>query len=163
MSRPPDWFCILKYGTERQGFQYGLSFSFLVGAVRDPIGARFNTAEEARRESKKLYESMKSPCGIWISNIDNCGNAKKVGGSVVTLVYKDRYYEHPSFDDLWKEYGDAIQLGEFSKSGSFHVFTSDEVAWIEQARSHNWANELQAKGREELQRGKAQSKPEESL
>jgi hypothetical protein len=155
MSEPPDWFCVLRYAVDKQGFQYGLSFSFLVGAMRDPIGARFNNAEDAHRDSEKLYESMKSPYGVWIANIDNCGNDEKVGGSVVTLVYKDRYCEHPNFDDLWKEYGDAIQRGEFSKNGSFHAITPEETAWIEQARGNDWANEVQAKVREESQRHKA--------
>jgi hypothetical protein len=147
MLHPPDWFCILKYAIDKRLFDYGLSFSYLVGATRSPIeeiGSPFQSEDEARSASAELYERMKLPCRGWIANFDNCMNPKKVGGLVVTLVREDAFYEHPGFEVVWQEYGQAITEGRFSKNGHFHPFRDDEIAWIKEARSAAWQDQLTA-------------------
>jgi hypothetical protein len=133
MNRAPDWFRVLKFAIDNRLVDYGLSFSFLVGATRNPIGTLIDDNQQAKSEAEALFEVIKEPYGDWIANFDNCMNEKKVGGIVITLVHRNAYFEHPSFEAIWHEYGPAICAGTFSKNGSFHKFSEDEIIWIKKA------------------------------
>lgn len=129
MSALPDWYKVLRHWKNKG--RTGLSFSFLVGAVRKPIGAPFASEEDAKEQSRALYERIKAekPEGCE-AFVEDCGQTQgsmvKTGGPQGGSI--------PSFDMLWAEYGDAIVKGYFSLTkGVSHPMVDCEIEWVQQA------------------------------
>jgi hypothetical protein len=128
----PTWYRILRHWDNDGGT--GLSFSFLVGATREPIAAKFRDEQEAREYSRDLYDEIGTAEveGFRVL-IHGC---QDIRGPVVTLQCGlPRLLRNvPPFDDLWEFYGTAIRAGEFSlTSGHFHAMTEDEKNWVAEA------------------------------
>jgi hypothetical protein len=125
----PSWYRILRHWDDNGGT--GLSFSFLVGATREPIAAKFKDEQEAREYSRDLYDEIKTAEveGFRVL-IHGC---QGIRGPVVTLQYGLPLHLRnvPPFDELWQFYGEAITAGNFSlTSGRFHAMTEDEKNWV---------------------------------
>src|SRR5689334_14896027 len=93
----PPWYQLLRYWQDVKS-GHGLSFSFLVGATRIPIGTPFNDAEEALEYARELYDEITN--GVhdrFIASVHGCGS---VGGPVITLEFGMPLgsYKLPAFD-----------------------------------------------------------------
>ncbi|MCI0359963.1 MAG: hypothetical protein L0211_15910 [Planctomycetaceae bacterium] len=125
----PDWYRILSHWKNKRGT--GLSFSFLVGATRKPVGTRFANEEEAMAHAKELYVQLTTDrpegCQAWVQD---CGG---VQGRIVTCGSSEGRSMIP-FDQLWTEYGSAIVEGNYSLTkGIFHPMVDCEIEWVQEA------------------------------
>ena len=133
MNTEPKWFRILRYWIDKKD-GHGLSFSFLIGATRIPVGQPFDSESDAIELSRSLYEEIISaPVHNFAAHLHDCD---KVDGCVVTLEFgmKPTDYPMPSFEELWDFYGQAVAAGNYSlTNGRFHPMTGAEKAWVTKA------------------------------
>ena len=129
MSELPDWYRVLRQWKNKG--RTGLSFSFLVGATQEPIGASFSNEKDAKARSLALYESLKTerPEGCE-AFVEDCGFA----GGLVVKIGSPQGGSIPSFERLWRKYREAISKGYFSlTNGVAHPMADCEVEWVSQA------------------------------
>lgn len=113
MQNYPKWYVVLKAvkAGKIEDFTY-VSFRFLVGAIQEPIGEVFESAEEALAFSEALYEELK------VATID--GDAvfshvcQEVNGPVVYVQkrWKVGCGIPYSFQEIWQRYGNEIVSGD---------------------------------------------------
>jgi hypothetical protein len=132
IATTPSWYRILRHWDDNGGT--GLSFSFLVGATREPIAATFKNEQEAKKYSRDLHDKIRTAEveGFRVL-IHEC---QGIRGPVVNLQYglPRHLVNVPPFDELWQFYGKAITAGDFSlTSGRFHTMTDDEKNWVAEA------------------------------
>lgn len=133
MSNQPSWYRILRYWDEKEG-RTGLSFSFLVGATRDPIGNKFDSKEEAKEYSQELYDEMEFAYIDGFSTFDY--GCDTIGGTAIKLEYMRSKGLDVSFDELWEFYGEAIVQGKYSCClGKFSEMGPEDIGWIRKALS----------------------------
>lgn len=122
-----SWLAVLTYWRDKKR-RTGLSFSFLVGATRSPIGEPFGDEEEAEAYSEALYEKIAAHEFAYIEECAIVGDlAVKLGARTGTSL--------PTFDRIWKRFRDEIISGKFSLSGGkSRRFDDTERVWIKQAR-----------------------------
>jgi hypothetical protein len=134
----PRWYAILKSWRDNPPPDKngdGLSFSFIVGATREPPGARFADSNEAKQYSRALYnEMMNDP--EYLVNVIGCED--DVGYDVLKIEDKGAKCNQSSFKALWNDYGVAISDGQFSCwHATFSEFSSKDKEWIAKAISGN--------------------------
>ena len=116
----------------------GPTLPFIVGAIRDPIGAAPDDRASGQKELFELLRMMdeEAPddCGI---SIQYCST---VDAHVATCVTKSGLtWDRSGFDvahrdalgaKLWECYGDVIANGHYSKNATWHGFTEGELRTI---------------------------------
>ena len=137
MASVPAWLRIIR----NPALGFGPTLPFIVGAIRDPIGAAPDSPAAGRQELFELLRVMdeKAPaaCGI---NIQWC---QTVDAHVATYVARRGLSWYGSkFEDvtgrdvlgkrLWARYGDKIASGRYSKDkdGEWHCYTEGELNTI---------------------------------
>lgn len=160
----PRWFQLIHYFCRARGFET-LTFPFVIGALRDPVGS-VTPADNSRRELRQLLQHMvdETP-GDYVVWIYRCGQLKQ---PVMRPLSEDRLYGVPfhssaqlrdtlfvsselfsgkaqSLDSLrdllWEEFGEAVSDGKFSVPSHLRTycsFSDDDLAAIEESRSHEF-------------------------
>jgi len=152
----PTWFKLLiyyRYRGPKYGFSsYGLTFPFLIGALRVPVGSSVCTIEENKIEILSLLNSMRDETpndyNIHITKCDRVGvvaSPSKGGlkhpttGSIFSthqyLTDEERGVNSIA-DSIWNECGQQIIQGNFSNhSRTFSNFTDPDLQLINDALS----------------------------
>jgi hypothetical protein len=157
--RPP-WFKVLdRY---RRDGHFGLTPSFLVGAVRTPVGD-VSSDQSSMEDLRRLLTSMRdeTPPGFCV-RLAECPSlhqpvaallpsqsvVREAAGDAViapdaqgsTLYAWPRYFASEArtveslVGGLWPTFGAAIRDGRFSwRRGEFHPFDSDDLAFVQRA------------------------------
>ena len=133
----PDWYRVLRYWQDVRG-QNGLSFGFIVGATRNPVGNPFSNEGEAKQYSLELYgEITKSPVNGRSAVTFHCPGTVK--GTIFHLSTVPG--TAAPFEELWDEYGSNIILGKYSAwMGDSDEFNQAEKDWINQALSNTYSD-----------------------
>ncbi|MDO8787830.1 MAG: hypothetical protein Q7J42_07150 [Sulfuritalea sp.] len=155
------WFSLLTYWKKFE-FRHALTFPFLIGALRIPVGAKSSPDGHSRKELEALVDVMRSHrANGYFHHVYRCPDigqlvVTKVIGSVppVTAVAITSGRENPAptlyasdgvsgngstpFDSLvmniWDEVGTAIETGNFSCRGrQFAAFNDFELSVIVKA------------------------------
>ena len=134
MVSVPTWLQIIRHPQ----LKVGPTLPFIVGAVREPIGAAPDSLAAGQVELFELLRMMDqeapADCGI---SIQWCPT---VHAHVATCVTEPGLTWHASGFDvthrdalgarLWERYGDVIAKGHYSKNGTWHGFTEGEIRKI---------------------------------
>jgi hypothetical protein len=162
----PRWFQLIHFFCRARGFET-LTFPFVIGALRDPVGLVI-PAENSRRELRQLLQQMvdETP-GSYVLWIYRCGQLKQ---PVIRPRSEDRSYGIPVHssvqlrdtlfvsseffsgkaqaqsldslrDRLWEEFGGDVSDGKFSvpeHRRTYCSFSDDDLAAIEESRRHEF-------------------------
>ncbi|WP_157281286.1 hypothetical protein [Methyloversatilis universalis] len=155
------WFSLLTYW-QKYEFRHALTFPFLIGALRIPVGARSSSDDQPRKELETLVDVMRSHrANGYFHHVYRCPDigqlvVTKVTGSVppvtAVAITSGKENQAPSlfasggvsgsgstpFDSLvtniWSEVGTAIEAGNFSCRGrQFAAFNESELNVIGKA------------------------------
>lgn len=155
------WLALLNYW-QRNEFRHALTFPFLLGALRTPVGAGNSASGDARNELEGLVKLMAAHrANGYFHHVYRCPDlgqlvVTKVVGSLPPLsavaipptelnlapslyasdgVQKDSKSPLLSLvNTIWKEVGSAIEQGHFSCRGKqFWAFNDDELRVIRAA------------------------------
>ena len=152
------WFCLLDAWHKQN--RYGLTFPFIVGALREPVGSvapggldgpaeLLGILEKIRYEMPEDKHGLIKPC----YTIDEVVLGFSAGDKPMTkaipffsaaqqrntlFIDASLYPELTDAIDLsmaaaalWNRYGDRIAAGHFSKNGEWGGYTGAERAWID--------------------------------
>lgn len=155
------WYRLLSYWQDHE-LNHSLTFSFLIGALRNPIGATKGHETSGRTELEDLIDEIRThPVKDVVFHVYRCGDRNKL---VITRIRGTQAPPYaaaipPSSDDktpvlffsscnstngrtglddlieaIWDESGKAIEQGLFSCRGRiFQYFDDDELRVIRAA------------------------------
>lgn len=155
------WTLLLNYWQEHE-FRHALTFPFLIGALRTPIGAKSGSTGDARKEFEALMDAMRSHrANGYFHHVYRCPDLSqlvvtKVIGSLppplAIAITTARASAVPSLyasdgvprdssspfaslvEAIWSEVGSAIEGGHFSCRGKrFAAFNDYELHVIRAA------------------------------
>ena len=141
MVSAPAWFRIVS----NPGLKVGPTLPFIVGAIRDPIGAAPDSRAAGNEELLQLLRMMdeEAPANYGIG-IQWCPSvAAYVAACVIGpgLTWHNTGFDATSRDALgarlWDLYGDVIAEGHYSKNGDWHRFTDAELKTIRRILSRD--------------------------
>lgn len=154
------WFQLLSYWQDRE-FRHSLTFPFLIGALRCPVGATRGYENSGLDELKTLIHSMQShQAADHVLHIYRCGDRDKlvitrvletnappyataippVAAGATTALYAS-FDKNPGsspasslISAIWNECSAAVEEGLFSCRGKlFQPFDADELKFIQNA------------------------------
>jgi len=154
------WLRLLVYWQDHE-FKHSLTFPFLIGALRIPIGATKGYANTARKELEELIDAIRSyAASNFILHVYRCGDRDKLvltrvhgtsappysvaipqysGASTPVLFASDSSVKNTApmeslIAAIWHESGTAIERGLFSCRGKlFQPFDDYELNVIRAA------------------------------
>ncbi len=155
------WIRVLSYWQEHE-LRHALTFPFLVGALRTPVGAKTGFGDDARRELEALVDAMRSHrANGYVHHVYRCPDrrqlvvTKVIGSSPPPYAVPIRTGQAGAAPSLyasngvpanttapfaslvatiWNEGGSAIECGHFSCRGTlFAAFNQDEFRIIRAA------------------------------
>lgn len=154
------WHILLRYWQSRE-FRHSLTFSFLVGALRNPIGSTSGFEGRGFTEITDLIDSIRNHrANYYYLHIYRCPDLKNLvlteirnsppSAAMVPIpsssdAYSSLYasdgveaHSQAPLDELihtiWKENGNAIEAGKFScRGGHFESFNDYDLKVIKSA------------------------------
>lgn len=155
------WLTLLNYW-QRNEFRHALTFPFLIGALRSPIGAGYSPSSTARNELESLVKVMAAHCAngyfhhvyrcpdlghlVVTKVVDSLPPPSAVAISPIELNLTPSLYASDGIqksskspllslvNTIWSEVGLAIEQGQFSCRGKmFWAFNNHELRVIRTA------------------------------
>lgn len=112
------------------------SFSYVVGALQKPIGAKFDSKEDAEKFARKLHDDMVKNPPFGFKVVSHECDPDKVGALVIYLDPDTSQLPLSPFGSFWDPYEDGIVDGKYSRvRGKPEFFTDEEKQTIREALS----------------------------
>lgn len=165
----PSWFRLIHYfHTRPQGIRrYGVTLPFIIGALRDPIGAIQNhetSWSELLMLVRAMGEETPEDYQIRISRCDHIGQPivtpytgiYQISGIPIVSLTTSRHVVFVAEEfvrgsstsletlaaRLWEECSGVIDSGRFSfRSGDYRSYSDDDLQAIRESQSHHVATE----------------------